>query len=458
MRNLILTLLLVAQATAPPTLQQVREQLEAISRALLQVIESIPKTKTVTTSAELTAALLEGGEIWLQADTTFSGAFAVSKSGTKIVGNRATLVGVAAPALRIRPGVVDVDIAQLSATSNYPGAVIECGQNGPGQTTVAQQPARITFREITIPTHRGKRGFELNCSATILGSTVLDLWSTALADSQAINVSNTCGPVTVIGGTFVAGSENIMVGGDTLKITDCPERVAADLLFDEITLTKPEEWRTDGVNRGVKNLYELKAGKRVKLRNAKLSGSWKAAQDGYAIVITPRNAQYIEDVVLEHLTVERVGAGVNLMGINLPANDTPRPTSKVVLRDSSFSINSATYGGRGILALVTNGTQDWTIERVSATFNGNAIIQAESSTPQGPLTMRESQMRTGRYAIFNNGILYGGPPPAGSENKVFAMVLEGNTFADAPSQFRGFYPSNTWVTSSTLRSLQLRSR
>jgi len=458
MTNLLVTWLLIAQAVTGPTPQQIREQLESIAKQLQAIVEALPKTVTIATPADLTKALEQGGEVILQADTAFAGAFTISKSGTRIVGNNSTLTAGDAPALRILPGVVDVDVADLTATSTFSGAVIQCGDNGPTQTKVGQQPARITFRNLTIPTHRGKRGFELNCSAVILGSTVTDVWASSLADSQAIAVINSCGPVRVIGGSYVAGSENIMVGGDTLKIKDCPEGVAADLLFDEVTLIKPEEWRTDGVNRGVKNLLELKAGKRVRVRNLKASGSWKAAQDGYAIVITPRNAQYIEDVVLEFLTIDRVGAGVNLMGINLPANDTPRPTSKVVLRDSSFTISSATYGGRGILALVTNGTQDFTVERVSATFNGNAIIQAESSTPQGPLTMRASQMRTGKYAIFNNGILYGGPPPAGSENKAFSMVLEGNTFADAPSQFKGFYPSNTWVTSAALRSQQLRSR
>jgi hypothetical protein len=445
LRHLLVGILLVAQ-TSQLTPEQIRERLEPLLQQAQQLVEQLPKQRIITTPAELTAALLVGGEIQLQADTSFAGAFTVSKSGTRIIGNGSTLAAGAAPALRILPAVVDVDVSDLSATSSFSGGVIQCGDNGPTQTSVAQQPERITFRNVTVPTHRGKRGFELNCSATILGSSVSDLWASSLQDSQAILISNTCGPVRILGGTYVAGSENIMVGGDTLKITNCPEGVAADIVIDSVTLSKPESWHTDGINRGVKNLLELKAGKRVIVRQSTLSGSWKAAQDGYAIVITPRNAQYIEDVLLEGLTVDRVGAGINLMGINLPANDTKFPTSKVVLRDSSFVISSATYGGRGILALITNGTRDFTLERVSATFNGNAIVQAESSTPQGPLTMRESRMPTGRYAIFNNGILYGAAPPAGSEQKAFPMVLESNALANAPSQFKALYPSNTWLS------------
>ena len=96
---------------------------------------------------------------------------------------------------------------------------MQCGDNGPTQTTVAQQPTDIVFEKVTIPQHRGKRGFEINCAARLLDSRALDVYSPAALDSQALAVLNTCGPVSVVRGEYFAASENILVGGDSLKIS-----------------------------------------------------------------------------------------------------------------------------------------------------------------------------------------------------------------------------------------------
>jgi hypothetical protein len=402
------------------------------------------KVVQVRTGGELEKALAGGGIIELQAGATFEAPrFTVRKSGTVIRGQGATLKGTAGPGLYIPPSLSSITVSDLSVESAGNQAAVQCGDNGPTQTSVAQQPKDIVFEKVTIPQHRGKRGFEINCAARLLDSRALDVYSPAALDSQAIGILNTCGPVSVAGGEYVAASENVLVGGDSLKITDCPENVVADLTFDRLTLSKPDSWRTDGVRRSTKNLFELKAGKRVTLKNSTLTGSWKDGQDGWAIVITPRNGAFIEEVVIDGVTVDRAGGGIQFLGVSR-GNSTPRATNGVAIRNSKFTISKAENGGRGILALYVEGMLDSTWDNVTATFDGPAIVQADSKVPQGPFVMRNSRMNTGRLAVQAPGANFGSRAPEKYAGRALTTVFEGNTFRGAPAAFRKLYPKNTF--------------
>jgi hypothetical protein len=443
----IALLAILALGQQVPTASDYRRTVTEKAEELLNLIAAwpvdpppppAPDITLVRAGDDLQAALAKGGIIELEAGATFGVRAVVGKSGTVLRGRGARLTA----GLYIPPGVNDVTVADLFVTSGG-REVITCGDNGPTQTAVAQQPTGIVFHNVTVPTHRGARAFAINCAAQLLDSHAFDVWSSAGDDSQGIAILNSCGPVSVIGGEYVAASENIMVGGDTLKITDCPEGTAADLVFDGLTLSKPDAWRTDGVRRANKNLFELKAGKRVALKNSTLSGSWKDGQDGWAILITPRNGAYIRGVEIDGVTVSRVGAGVQFLGTN-NVTATPQATSGVVIRNSSFAISKAENGGRGILALYVGGMLDSTWENVTAKFDGLAIVQADSQVPQGPFVMRGSRMNTGAYAVQAPGVNYGGPAPAGYEGRALTTVFEGNTFTGAPSAFKKFYPANTF--------------
>jgi hypothetical protein len=402
------------------------------------------KVTQVRTGDDLQKALAGGGIIELQAGATFEAPrFTIVRSGTAIRGQGATLKGTAGPGLYIPPSLSGITVSNLSVESADNQAAVQCGDNGPTQTSVAHQPTDIVFEHVTIPQHRGKRGFEINCAARLIDSRALDVYSPAALDSQAIAILNTCGPVSVAGGEYVAASENVLVGGDSLKITDCPENVVADLTFDRLKLSKPESWRTDGVKRSNKNLFELKAGKRVTLKNSTLTGSWKDGQDGWAILITPRNGAYIEEVLIDGVTVDRAGGGVQFLGLSR-GNSTPRATSGVVIRNSKFTISKAENGGRGILALYVGGMLDSTWDNVTATFDGPAIVQADSKVAQGPFVMRNSRMNTGRLAVQAPGANFGSRAPEKYADRALTTVFEGNTFRGAPGAFRKLYPKNTF--------------
>lgn len=457
MRTILVLLVGLTLQAPAPTPQQLREQLERIQQELQQVVEQLPKASPITSAADLQTALDAGGTIDLPV-SSYAGQFVIAKSGTRLLGNGATLTGSSGAALTIRPGVDDVLVDHLTLTSSTSNAVLQCGDNvATTQGTAALVPLRIVLRNLTIPTHRGKRGIEFNCSGTIEHAQIADVWSSAGVDSQAVWVANTCGPVTVTGGSFVAGSENIMIGGDTLKVTDCPEGVAADLVFDGLTLLKPDAWRTDTDNQNEKNLFEAKAGKRITLRNATLSGSWGPKQDGSAIVVTPKNGQFIEQVLIDTVTVDRAAGGLQLLGKDYNSV-TPKATSGVTVRNSRFTLSKA-YGGRGILAISTGGMLDSLWENNVVTFDGNAILICDTPAgqPMGPFVMRGSLSTTGPYGVMANGVNYGGPTPPDYAGRECRTTFEGDTFADAPSRFKTNYPANTYVTRAEL-DLQVRSR
>jgi hypothetical protein len=319
------------------------------------------------------------------------------------------------------------------------------------QNSVAQVPTGITLTRVVVPTHRGKRAFEVNAVATLVDCEAHDVYATTVVDSQGIAIMNTPGPVSVLGGTFEAGSENIIVGGDSIKI---PGNTPSDLLFDGVTLRKPLSWQTDGVNRNVKNLFELKAGRRVILRNSVLDGCWVASQTGYAFVFTPKNANLIEDVLVEDCTVRNVAAFVQLMGLDYNSV-TPQATRSIVFRRVNFTVSRAQFGNNGsslgVLATMTGGMRDVTFDTCVGTFDGTRIVTSDSNATygqHGPLTIINCQMPTGQYGLMADGANYGDPLPTGSAytgQELLIGAIAGNTFSGAPTRFKANFPNNVWT-------------
>lgn len=471
MKKLTLGLLLLLTMSVfgqqQPTNSDLRKQIEAAQTILESVQKSLPPDPVqVKDSAGLTAALLNGGIIELDPAGTYEGRFTIAKSFTTVKANGAKFDGKNDLVWYIKPGTNDVSLDDFSATTSLDGAVIQCGDNGPTQTTRELVPQRISFTKVVIPTHRGKRGFEINCSGSITNSMVLDVYAASLQDSQAVWVGNTCGPFLIKGGEFVAASENILMGGDTMKIP-CTQ---TGIVIDGANIHKPESWHTDtiaGVKRGNKNLVEFKACIDCQLINSTLSGSWKDGQDGWAIVITPRNSLTVKNILIDNVKVDRCGGAFQMQGKD-NVTITPEPLSGVVIRNSVFSCTDGktAYGGRGIFALVSGGAvgggvRDVTVDNVTWVGDGNAIIQADTpaNTPQGPFTITNSKMTIGQYGITAPGSNFGNPPTGTYIGKEMNTFITSSTLAainmssSALSQFKKNFPNNTYVTAAELNAL-----
>jgi hypothetical protein len=387
--------------------------------------------------------------IHLVAGATYPGV--TLPSGTRLYGNGANVVGVGVPALYAPPFTSNVYAEGLTCTSNQSSVVKLGDTSSTTQGTLALVPTGITLSNISVPTHRGKRAFEVHAVATLINCSALDVYDPTLADSQGVWIHNTPGPVSILGGTFVAGSENIMIGGDSIKI---PGNVPTDILIDGVTLRKPLTWQTDGVNRAVKNLFEVKAGRRVRLLNSALDGSWTASQTGWAIVITPKNANLVDDVLIEDCTVRNAAGLVQLMGLDYNSV-TPQATRGVVLRNVNFTISRALFANNsssmGCLTTMTGGMKDVRFENCTGTMDGQQMVFSDTSATygqQGPVTITGCTTQTGQYGLKADGVNYGSALPAGSVyigQELLIGAITGNTFTGAPSQFRTNFPANTYV-------------
>jgi hypothetical protein len=410
----------------------------------------------VPAGGNLQAALNGGGQIMLTAGATYTGNFVV-KSGTTLIGNGAKLVGVAGPAIEIAPGTSNVYISNVAPTTSWDQSIVRVGHNDSSQTTLAQAPQHITLDHIVVTTFRGKRAIEINSGDTrVSNSTLTDIYDGALStrDSQAIWIGNaSCAPCVIDHNTLSAGSENILIGGDTMKMIGVSP---SDITISDNNIFKPLAWQTDGVNRAVKNLIELKAGLGVLITRNALDGSWHAAQDGYCFAITTRNMQTIQNVTVEDNSCDHVGGGFNILGMN-DSTTTPAPLAGLVIRRNRMNINHVLYGGRGIMALITGGPHDVSFDSNVVTSTGNCMFYLDkpgshpnadgTRSPNSPVAELNY---TNNYAIAGTyGIIIGfanRDTPLVTAGIVDVLTVTGNTVADANGWTKKYFPTNTYLT------------
>ncbi len=125
---------------------------------------------------------------------------------------------------------------------------------------------------------------------------------------------------------------------------------------------KPFSWRTtDPSYRGkhwtIKNLFELKTGKRILLDGNLLENSWAdlpIGQSGYAILLTVRNEDGkspqadISDVTISNNVIRNCGAGISISGHD--DNTYPSINSRriQIFNNLCYNLNGSLYGDNNI--------------------------------------------------------------------------------------------------------------
>lgn len=294
-----------------------RDRLQEIINQAQAALAELPEDKIIArNSDELRIALNNGGEINLLPGTTYNGNFVITKP-TVINGVSAALspLGKFLETLSIQSS--DVVIKNLTINNGHPD--VECVLVGShSATNAALQPHNVRFEQVDVVASPdgGRRGFSLHGSnITLFDCNVFGFWYVG-RDAQAVWINNGAGPY-IVDSCYLEGSgENLMVGGDRLRIGQNP----ADILITNNVFHKPQSWRN---KRGsVKNLLEFKAGERITVTNNNFDGCWVDAQGGSAIVITPRN-QYgdnpfvrVNEVSIRNNVIKNCpdGFGVNILG------------------------------------------------------------------------------------------------------------------------------------------------
>lgn len=151
---------------------------------------------------------------------------------------------------------------------------------------------------------------------------------------------------------------------------------------------KPGAPPSEGTRWQVKNVFELKSARRVRVQYNLFENNWKHAQPGYAIVLTPRNQDgrctwcVIESVDFSHNIVRNTTAAFNISGY-----DTNHPTLQTrdvrIAENLIYGVTTA-LGGNGWGVLIGDEPRDVAFDRNTFEFDGTTLLYAYGGTATAP--------------------------------------------------------------------------
>jgi len=292
------------------------------------------------------------------------------------------------PAIRTAAGAHNYMLIGLEVTTANPATINLVQLEGSATQTQEQVPTDILLYRCYIhgtPDGDIRRGVALNgARIAVIGSYFSDFHERG-GDSQAIQGFNGPGPFKIIGNYLEAAGENIMFGGQDPSI---PNLVPADIDIRGNHLSKPLSWKVGdpsyaGIPWIVKNLFELKNARRVRVEGNIFEHNWvQADQDGFAVVFTPRNQDgtapwsVVEDVTFANNIVRHATAGIIILGWD---NFNPSAqTNQILIRNNLFAdIGGAAWAGAdrtGRLFQLVDGTADVEIDHNTAFHTENPLV------------------------------------------------------------------------------------
>ncbi|HEY2987980.1 MAG TPA: hypothetical protein VGL11_09650, partial [Candidatus Binatia bacterium] len=132
----------------------------------------------------------------------------------------------------------------------------------------------------------------------------------------------------------------------------------------------------------------------VLIENNIFENNWADAQNGFAILFTPRNGggtapwNVVQDITFRRNIVRHSSSGVNILGTDY--NHPTQQTKRILIQDNLFEdINGDKWGGHGILFQLLDGTADVVIEHNTGLQDGN-IIKVEGARPHTGFVYRNN--------------------------------------------------------------------
>src|SRR5712691_3604860 len=246
-------------------------------------------------------------------------------------------------------------------------------------------PHHLVFERCYVrgdPNVGGRRAIALNSRHTAVIDSYLSDFKESGSDSQALASWNGTGPFAIVNNYLEAAGENVMFGGGDPTVNNL---VPSDIEIRGNQFSKQVSWR--GMSWSVKNLFELKNARRVLIDNNVFENNWLNAQNGYAILFTPRNQDgrspwsMVRDVTFTHNIVRHSASAVNILGTDdiHPSQQTKR----ILIRDNVFDdIDGEKWGGAGRLFQILSGAVDIVIEHNTG-FPTAEVIMAEGDPNPG---------------------------------------------------------------------------
>ena len=265
-------------------------------------------------------------------------------------------------------------------------------------------------------------------------------------DSQALVGWAGPGPFKIVNNYLEAAGENVMFGGADPWL---PGLVPSDIEIRDNDIARPWSWWPqhaghDGTRWTVKNLLELKNARRVLIQGNRFAHHWADAQQGFSIVLTPRNQDgsapwsRVEDITFVDNELHDIDSGVNIAAFD---DRHPEATlARVLIRNNLFAGLGMTAGtGRAFQLL--DGPPDVTIEQNTVVHGlaPNSFMLFDGQPPGRGLVLRDNVLSHGLYGMFGVDV---GAGNAALEAYAPDAIFEGNVVYGFDPDALGWIESN----------------
>ncbi|MBL9103308.1 MAG: hypothetical protein JNL82_20345 [Myxococcales bacterium] len=295
------------------------------------------------------------------------------------------------------------------------------------------------------PAVGGKRGIQLNARAVGVVDSYFTDWKRVGQDTQALLGWNTPGPFRIVNNHIEGAAENVMFGGADAKIADV---IPSDIEICGNTFVKPLRWKEgdpgyEGTHWSIKNLFELKVGRRVLISGNVFEQAWTDAQTGFAIVIKSANQDggqpwaVTEHVsfVYNHIRLANGGVAVSRSDGGSLGTNHVRIEGNLVER-----IGGDEWGGDGRAFQLLDGIADVRLAHNTGLGRNQAIVF--DGMPCPGLAIVDNLFGPTTYGVFGSGK---GEGQAALDAYAPGAPFAGNVVVGAPA---GSYPPGNFFPAS----------
>jgi hypothetical protein len=278
-----------------------------------------------------------------------------------------------------------------------------------GATSVDELAHDLVFDRCIVrgdPVVGGKRGIQLNARAVGVVDSHFADWKREGQDTQALLGWNTPGPFRIVNNHLEGAGENIMFGGADARIADV---IPSDIEICGNDFIKPLAWKQDdpayeGTHWSIKNLFELKVGRRVLVSGNTFEQCWTDAQTGFAIVIKSANQDGGQPwAVTEHLNFvyNRIRRSNNGIAVSRTDGGSLGTNHVRIAHNLVTELGDDVWGGDGRFLQLLDGVADMTVSHNTGFGRNQAVIF--DGMPLPGLALRDNIFGPTAYGVFGSG-------------------------------------------------------
>ncbi len=291
-------------------------------------------------------------------------------------------------------------------------------QIGNGEKTESDLPNNIILDRCYIhgdPVAGSRRGILFNGASLAVVDCYISDCKEDGADSQALASYSATGPIKIVNNFLEGAGENVIFGGSDPSV---PNAVPSDIEIRCNHFFKPLKWKQELWD--IKNLLEFKNAQRVLVEGNRFENCWPNAQNGFALLLTPRNQNntapwsVVQDITIRRNVFFNIAQGINMSGYDAP--NISQRTSRILIQDNLLKLVQMP-GGDGRLFQVLNGPTDVTFDHNTG-FCPNAYMVSDGSPRTDYFSFTNNIVTKANYGFIGSG--------TGTANTTLAMYFTNN--------------------------------